>query len=440
MSSRAKGRLSGATLPTAPNPPSIDPYPLDDSDESLCGYHYDYDSDAPGHGTTRKRKRGAQNKEELEEAKRRRAEARAEIRYGKPPPVPDLSDDGIVDYDQSEDEDNGLWSTKRAKPSTEAAIGVRKGLAECHSSELNSISYDLAGINLNVTLGDLLKSHLGVPGMASTNVVLGRKINHPHMDMAGDKPTSDIHVNKPSFLDLPPEVRVQIYRFALRGECAVDFGRRTNFSRSSALLRTCKQVHEEGRGILYGENSFHFARSSEVRGRYWEPDWKEIGYDDVRRFLETIGPINFSHIKYVSFLLTDASVRNSPQTSIDERRYVNDASLQQVFRLIGAHTTLRKLAVMFGGRAKVVTADYHFLKAFTEMKCHEFILLGVFRGYTTKFQDNLRARMQSVMVVPFEFDDKNQIHPKLINKNRVSMVYEEAGAPCPGTYLSSMTT
>jgi hypothetical protein len=53
-------------------------------------------------------------------------------------------------------------------------------------------------------------------------------------------------------------------------------------SHSAAFLRTCKQVHEEGRSVLYGFNTFYFGRNKEMRRPFWNSERKEIGYKDVR--------------------------------------------------------------------------------------------------------------------------------------------------------------
>jgi hypothetical protein len=58
------------------------------------------------------------------------------------------------------------------------------------------------------------------------------------------------------FLDLPGELRNDIYRLTLKYDHAVN-GERTKFP-SIALLRTCKKIHEEAASILYSENTFTF--------------------------------------------------------------------------------------------------------------------------------------------------------------------------------------
>lgn len=112
----------------------------------------------------------------------------------------------------------------------------------------------------------------------------------------GGKPkssTRSVPVKK-TFVKLPPEIRNQIYRLVFVTKENIDFGRPVNFSRSAALLRTCRQVYYEGRSILYSENKFAFSRNARSRAPYWTSQEKEIGYQDMRVFLSSIGPKNIS--------------------------------------------------------------------------------------------------------------------------------------------------
>lgn len=47
------------------------------------------------------------------------------------------------------------------------------------------------------------------------------------------------------FLDIPAELRNQIYRHVFVAEDPLNFGSPSNFSRGAALLRTCRQAYEE---------------------------------------------------------------------------------------------------------------------------------------------------------------------------------------------------
>jgi len=59
-------------------------------------------------------------------------------------------------------------------------------------------------------------------------------------------------------------------------------------AKSAQFLRTCRLVHNEGCSILYGENTFLFARHYDTRGPFWETVPKEIGYQDVLHFLKMV--------------------------------------------------------------------------------------------------------------------------------------------------------
>ena len=89
---------------------------------------------------------------------------------------------------------------------------------------------------------------------------------------------------KIGFTTLPAELRNRIYRMVFKGDL-VSLGHRSNMSRSAALLATCKQILEEGRTILYGENVFHFKRETKSRGKFYHERWSEVAYQ-VSAFLE----------------------------------------------------------------------------------------------------------------------------------------------------------
>ncbi|KAG9786137.1 hypothetical protein ABEF95_012743 [Exophiala dermatitidis] len=397
------------------------------------------ESEQAGVPKIRKRKRLSAQEKEAE--KKRRTELRLERRYGPTPAVPELSDDDIPEYDDSEIDDSTLWT---AEPESSSTDKPEPSSTEMVAQVASNDAAQVAGIVtigatttsgqatvINVNLMDLLKHHLGLSGLkvmsapAETFNVRPSEMNMPR-DTAIAKPNKP-EVYEATLLGLPTEMRVRIYRFLLRGDEAVDFGRRVNFSRSSALLATCKQIHEEARAILYGENAFNFARSIEVRGKFYQETWEEIGYKDVRHFLERIGPANVACLKYVSFALTDATARNYPGVSITQRRFVKEPTLHEIFRMIGSKATLYKLSLLFAGRARLVSGEFHFLKALTEMKCHELILLANWRGMNGKIQPTLMQKLKKAMVVPY--DDKERLRPRIEKEQEVKMIYETS----PGT-------
>ncbi len=163
------------------------------------------------------------------------------------------------------------------------------------------------------------------------------------------KPFHTSAPKKHSFLDLSGEVRNRIYRLVLRGE-PVQFTDGTNFEHSASLLRTCKTIHEETRPILYGENDFIFERDPQKCGVFWRPDRSEIGYSNVRRFLEMIGPVNIGLIRLVGFNFEDAVPSAAPGKTINERRYANDVHCLHVLELFGRYGNLHKATIGLYGR------------------------------------------------------------------------------------------
>jgi hypothetical protein len=223
------------------------------------------------------------------------------------------------------------------------------------------------------------------------------------------------------FTDLPYELRVGIYRHVLVRRSALHFTSKENFSRSSQFLRTCKLVHEEGREIMYGENAFHFMRSSQTRGSYFEAEWREIGWKDIRRFLEDIGPVNISMLKYVSFQLTDAPPSVTPYLEEEQRRCTNDPVLHRVFRLIGSHATLNKLAMGFGVRRNIDSSDYIFLKSLASIKCHNFKQSE--RWWNVRRMGfGIMDRLQKVMVIKEEVNDDVDLSKKKVLEPDMAMI------------------
>ena len=84
---------------------------------------------------------------------------------------------------------------------------------------------------------------------------------------------------KLGFSNLPPELRLRIYRMLFRSTGCITIGARDDFCYSAQFLRTCKLVHLEGRVILYRENRFQLQRERSTRGRFFDQTWTEIGYE-----------------------------------------------------------------------------------------------------------------------------------------------------------------
>ena len=177
------------------------------------------------------------------------------------------------------------------------------------------------------------------------------------------------------FINLPEEVRVRIYRMLFFSKAPIVFNTRQNLSRSAAFLRTCRLVNVEGSLILYGENSFHFERNVQTRGRLFDKVWREIGFRDVQSFLHMIGGHNIAHLKFISFDFYDGYFNNTTAPSFEEdnMRYVNDPVVHHILRLIGHYAILEKIAVTFAGRRIIRPTDYQFLQALTSIKSYEVI-------------------------------------------------------------------
>ncbi|KAK4548883.1 hypothetical protein LTR36_008656 [Oleoguttula mirabilis] len=208
------------------------------------------------------------------------------------------------------------------------------------------------------------------------------------------------------FLDLPAELRNEIYRLVFVGEGRLKFANPTTFGRSAAFLRTCSQVHEEGRSILYAENDFYFARRMSRYGSFWEDEWKELGFRSVRKFLKIIGPMNTGLIRNVSLQLEDAiPCLNPDKMSHEDRRFVHDDTLMSILRHLGDHGNLQKLMLNFHGRRRVETTDERFLTNLKRVKADhvEFVKYPIGRGDSiyaseSKQEESVRKMLLKTMV------------------------------------------
>ena len=225
---------------------------------------------------------------------------------------------------------------------------------------------------------------------------------------------------KKGFTDLPYELRLGIYRRVLVKDTPLDFATQKGFARSGQFLRTCKLVNEEGGAIMYGQNSFHFRRTPATRGAYFEAQWKEIGFKDVRRFLESIGPSNVALMKHVSFDLRDAAPSLTPYLDEEERRCVNDPILHHIFNIIGANAVLEKLYIEFDLRRTVLRTDYFFLKALAGMKCHEFKHALSYYAERRRLSNVMLQNLRKVMVIKKEVDDDVDLSKKKVSSPKMA--------------------
>jgi hypothetical protein len=166
------------------------------------------------------------------------------------------------------------------------------------------------------------------------------------------------------FLKLPPELRNKVYSLLFVSPTELRFASPA-FSLSSAFLQTCKQVHDEGRSILYGENKFVFERNRNSRSPFWDPVAKEIGYKDMRRFLTMIGD-NLSLVRSVRVVFEDATPSSLPYVRTqEERRFIHDEHLIECLRIL-RRTELKALTLCFHGRKMLMGYDG---SAFLERLC-----------------------------------------------------------------------
>ncbi|KAF2495621.1 hypothetical protein BU16DRAFT_394462 [Lophium mytilinum] len=157
------------------------------------------------------------------------------------------------------------------------------------------------------------------------------------------------------FLKLPPELRNKIYKLLFVSQSELRFNN-PQFSLSSAFLRTCKQVHDEGRSILYGEGTFVFERNRLSRSPFWDPVAKEIGYKDMRRFLTMIGD-NLALLRQVRVVFEDATPSSLPYVrSQEERRFIHDEHLIECLRIL-RRAELKKFTLCFHGRKTLTEYD-----------------------------------------------------------------------------------
>jgi hypothetical protein len=169
----------------------------------------------------------------------------------------------------------------------------------------------------------------------------------------------------------------------------IDFVEATNMCRSSAFLRTCKQIYAEGSSILYGGNAFYFGRNKEMRRPFWVQERKEIGYKDVgeysrvrililttvqlRLWLSLIGLTNVSHLRNFWLCFDDAAPSAVPLLKrSEERRFVHDAHLIESMKVLAKHARLEKLTCTFWGRRALALTDARFLGHLAKIKADSF--------------------------------------------------------------------
>ena len=231
--------------------------------------------------------------------------------------------------------------------------------------------------NVNLDLAALLglastraTTHVPTTPEASNTVTAETKSNLPTdlLKLKTQFPTvPDVGTG---FNSLPAELRNRIYGLLFVG-APFEFRTGKNFSRSAAFIRTCKRVHEEGRTVLYGENEFCLQRQHSPRGNFYDADWKEVGYKDVRRFFEMIGTVNLSLIRTVKIDFDDGSPSTSPGLTVEQRRFLNDGHLIRALKLLGKHGQLDYIKMGFYGRRYMYISDKKFLDILRAIKANK---------------------------------------------------------------------
>lgn len=192
------------------------------------------------------------------------------------PPLSDQDDDSpaLTNYDGESDVDEiEVRPRKRlATPAMPTAPVTSQGL-----------QFVLKNLVVNVPLGHIGPVVLQLsPDVAVTTPMApleAVKIPvQPKGRKSSRKQTKNAQKTQAGFLELPAELRNEIYRLVFVTDGRLNFGAPTNFGRSAAFLRTCRQVHEESRSILYGENDFYFNRRTSRYGSFWEDEWRELGF------------------------------------------------------------------------------------------------------------------------------------------------------------------
>lgn len=182
-------------------------------------------------------------------------------------------------------------------------------------------------------------------------------------------------VRQTGFTDLPPELRNTVYRLVFITHNDIWVPQRSenmnNMGRSAQFLRTCKMVHNEGCSILYGENTFSFARTSGTRGPFWVSTPTEIGYKDALQFLKMIGPENLQYLRSLRLSFDDAAPKDTPYYyTANQRRFLNDDILINCLRIL-RKAKLRKLYLAFYGRRQLQLGDTKFLSYLEQIKTDE---------------------------------------------------------------------
>lgn len=382
------------------------------------------DSEYSDYKNKSKRRTSIRDVDDRSSKKRKIRSSKQGSRKRRPPPakVPELSDiDETVDISQEfelfKGSDHGQQRTPRpAQACAETPKTIRLQVP--------------AGVTtINLDLATLMQQAAGSDPLTRTNGV--GVTEYPDADVV--RSTHGVPQKQSEgtgFFDLEPELRNRIYRQVLVSDAPVKFIAGDGLSRTAALLRVSKQVYAEARGILYGENAFHFCRRNATRGAYFEANWKEVGYKDVRRLLETIGAHNIVLMRYLSIEFEDATSAYAAKTHDGGGRYVTDPVVHRICDLLAdSNVVVDKLVVAFAGRTQLDKDDFHFLKSFTRIRCHKLINTCAF-GHS-KIAIGLVDKLKQKMVVKRDEDvdvAKIKTAPKMFHEQLSDRCYSHR---CP---------
>jgi hypothetical protein len=191
----------------------------------------------------------------------------------------------------------------------------------------------------------------------------------------------------------------------------IDFGNPpSNCKHSAAFLRTCQMVHVEGCSILYQENRFTFRRNKNARNPFWSNDNKEIGYLDMRHFLNMIGYIGRVNIRMIHIVFDDATRPQAMELPNSDGRYTNDCNLLASLKLIARECSLEKLGLAFFGRRHLTTYDVRFLEHICAIEADEVVINPFNEWAGDKIEYRCKDVLYSEMIRrdPIYFTEKNK--------------------------------
>jgi hypothetical protein len=145
--------------------------------------------------------------------------------------------------------------------------------------------------------------------------------------------------------------------------------------------------------MLYQSNRFVFRRNKNARNPFWSSDNKEVGYLDMRHFLNMIGLVGRMNLRMMLIVFDDATRAQATELPNMDGRYTNDANLIASLRLIARDCSLAKIGLTFYGRRQLSTIDVRFLETVCTIEADEVVLnpFGEWSG------DKIETRCKSAL-------------------------------------------